>query len=71
MTFVQAFLLSAVQGFAELFPFSSLGLQAIIPHVAHWHLNTASPEFVQYRAVPLVVVAHASKERHGFSSDCG
>lgn len=53
MNFVQAVILSALQGFTELVPLSSLGIQAIVPHLMHWSIDTASPEFL-----PFVVALH-------------
>lgn len=53
MSLVQAVILSALQGFTELFPFSSLGIQAIVPHLLHWSINTSSPQFL-----PFIVSLH-------------
>ena len=53
MSILQAIVLSALQGFTELFPFSSLGIQAIVPHLLHWSLNTGSPQFL-----PFIVFLH-------------
>lgn len=53
MSIIQAIVLSALQGFTELFPFSSLGIQAIVPHILNWHVNTAAPQFL-----PFVVALH-------------
>lgn len=53
MSLLQALILSALQGFTELFPLSSLGIQAIVPHLLHWAVNTAAPEFL-----PFVVALH-------------
>jgi undecaprenyl-diphosphatase len=48
-----AVLLSALQGFTELFPFSSLGIQVIVPRLLHWNFNQSSPQFL-----PFVVSLH-------------
>jgi undecaprenyl-diphosphatase len=53
MSIVQAVVLSALQGFTELFPFSSLGIQTIVPHVLHWDVNTGAPQFL-----PFLVALH-------------
>jgi undecaprenyl-diphosphatase len=43
-----ALMLGVLQGFTELFPFSSLGIQVIVPKVLHWGLNQSSPEFLAF-----------------------
>jgi undecaprenyl-diphosphatase len=53
MSMVQAVVLAALQGFTELFPFSSLGFQVITPHILHWSINTSSNQFL-----PFIVALH-------------
>jgi undecaprenyl-diphosphatase len=53
LSLVQAVVLSALQGFTELFPFSSLGVQVIVPRLLHWPINQAGPQFL-----PFVVSLH-------------
>ncbi len=53
LTLVQAVVLAALQGFTELFPFSSLGIQVIVPRLMHWRLDQGSPQFL-----PFVVSLH-------------
>jgi undecaprenyl-diphosphatase len=53
MSMFQAIVLAAVQGFTELFPFSSLGVQVITPHILHWAINTSSSQFL-----PFIVALH-------------
>ena len=53
LTFVQAVVLSALQGFTELFPFSSLGVQVIVPRLLHWGIDQSSSQFL-----PFVVSLH-------------
>lgn len=53
MSILQAVVLSALQGFTELFPFSSLGMQVIVPHILHWSIDTSSPQFL-----PFIVSLH-------------
>lgn len=44
----QALLLGLLQGFAELFPVSSLGHTALIPAILHWNIDRASDSFVSF-----------------------
>jgi len=44
----QAALLGLLQGFAELFPISSLGHTVLIPAVLHWSIDRASDGFVAF-----------------------
>lgn len=53
MSIVQAVILSALQGFTELFPFSSIGFQVIVPHLLHWSIDTSSSQFL-----PFIVALH-------------
>ncbi len=53
MSFIQAIVLSAMQGATELFPFSSLGLQVIVPRLLHWHIAQSGAQFL-----PFVVSLH-------------
>lgn len=53
MSIVQAVILSALQGSTELFPFSSLGIQVIVPRLFHWSINEASGQFL-----PFLVALH-------------
>lgn len=53
LTMLQAVVLSALQGFTELFPFSSLGIQVIVPKLLHWGVNQSDPQFL-----PFVVSLH-------------
>ncbi len=53
LSMLQAIVLSALQGFTELFPFSSLGVQAIVPKLLHWGIDTSSSQFL-----PFVVSLH-------------
>ena len=50
---LQAVLLSVLQGVTELFPFSSLGVQVIVPRLLHWGFVESSPQFL-----PFVVSLH-------------
>jgi undecaprenyl-diphosphatase len=49
-----AALLGLIQGFAELFPFSSLGLLVILPHVIHLQVPTHGARYL-----PFLVALHA------------
>ncbi len=49
-----AALLGLIQGFAELFPFSSLGLLVILPHVIHLQVPTQGARYL-----PFLVALHA------------
>jgi undecaprenyl-diphosphatase len=53
VSIVQAVVLSALQGFTELFPFSSIAFQVIVPHLFHWAIDTSSNQFL-----PFVVALH-------------
>ncbi len=53
MSLLQAVILAGLQGFTELFPFSSLGIQVIAPHILHWAINTSSSQFL-----PFIVALH-------------
>ncbi len=53
MSIIQAVVLSALQGFTELFPFSSLGIQVVAPHLLHWSIDESSPQFL-----PFIVSLH-------------
>ena len=53
LSMVQAVVLSALQGFTELFPFSSLGIQVIVPRLLHWGIDQSSSQFL-----PFVVSLH-------------
>lgn len=46
-------ILGLLQGFSELFPFSSLGLLTIFPSLVHWHLDQSAPSYL-----PFVVTLH-------------
>jgi undecaprenyl-diphosphatase len=39
ISYVQAIVLGLLQGFAELFPISSLGHTVLIPAVLHWQID--------------------------------
>lgn len=51
---ISAVILGLIQGFAELFPFSSLGLLVILPHVVHLHVPTQGSRYL-----PFLVALHA------------
>lgn len=53
LSLLQAVVLSALQGFTELFPFSSLGIQTIVPHLLHWNVSQSGSQFL-----PFVVSLH-------------
>lgn len=53
MSFLQALLLSILQGVTELFPVSSLGHTVIVPALLGWHAIEKSDNFL-----PLVVTMH-------------
>lgn len=53
MSLIQAVILAGLQGFTELFPFSSLGVQVIAPHILHWSIDTSSAQFL-----PFIVALH-------------
>lgn len=48
LSLLQAAILGVLQGFTELFPFSSLGIQVIVPQVLHWGLLQSSAQFVAF-----------------------
>ena len=47
-SYLQAVVLGLLQGFAELFPISSLGHSVLLPAVLGWSVNRASDEFVAF-----------------------
>jgi undecaprenyl-diphosphatase len=47
-------LLGIIQGFAELFPFSSLGILVILPHIVHLAVPTSGARYL-----PFLVALHA------------
>lgn len=53
ITYLEAALLGLLQGFAELFPISSLGHTVIIPRLLGWDIDQASDSFVAF-----VVLTH-------------
>ena len=53
LSMLQAVVLSALQGFTELFPFSSLGVQVIVPRILHWSINESGAQFL-----PFIVSLH-------------
>jgi undecaprenyl-diphosphatase len=48
ISYWQAILLGLLQGFAELFPISSLGHTVLIPAVLHWQIDRASDAFLSF-----------------------
>ncbi|AEJ39117.1 undecaprenyl pyrophosphate phosphatase [Sulfobacillus acidophilus TPY] len=79
MSWLSALSLGALQGFAELFPFSSLGLLIIVPHVLGWpvpvgrvylpfvvalHLGTALGLFVVFGHVWWQILRGLVRDRH-------
>jgi undecaprenyl-diphosphatase len=48
ISYFQAILLGLLQGFAELFPISSLGHTVLIPAVLHWQIDRSSDAFVSF-----------------------
>lgn len=48
ITYLQAIILGLLQGFAELFPISSLGHTVLIPAVLHWQIDRSSNDFVAF-----------------------
>ena len=48
LSMLHALVLGVLQGFTELFPFSSLGIQVIVPKVLRWGLNQSSPQFLAF-----------------------
>jgi undecaprenyl-diphosphatase len=53
VSLIQAVILAALQGFTELFPFSSLGFQVIVPPLLHWPIDESSAQFL-----PFLVALH-------------
>jgi len=79
MSWLAALSLGALQGFAELFPFSSLGLLIIVPHVLGWpvpsgrtylpfvvalHLGTALGLFVVFGQTWWQILSGLARDRH-------
>ena len=54
MPLLSAVILGIIQGFAELFPFSSLGLLVILPHVVNLQVPTQGARYL-----PFLVALHA------------
>ncbi len=54
MPLLSAIILGVIQGFAELFPFSSLGLLVILPHVVALQVPTQGSRYL-----PFLVALHA------------
>ena len=48
ITYLQAVILGLLQGFAELFPISSLGHSVLLPAVLGWSIDRASDQFVAF-----------------------
>ena len=48
VTYTQAGILGILQGFAELFPISSLGHTVILPTIFAWHLDQSGAQFVAF-----------------------
>ncbi|MEO8883532.1 MAG: undecaprenyl-diphosphate phosphatase [Devosia sp.] len=48
ISYFQAILLGLLQGFAELFPISSLGHTVLIPAVLHWQIDRGSDAFLAF-----------------------
>ena len=62
ISYLQAIVLGALQGFAELFPISSLGHTVLVPALLGWHVDRSSDAFVAFLvlthlATALVLVA--------------
>lgn len=62
VTYFQAIILGLLQGFAELFPISSLGHSVLLPILLGWHIDQASDAFLSFLvlthlATALVLVA--------------
>jgi undecaprenyl-diphosphatase len=53
MSFIQALVISVLQGATELFPVSSLGHAVILPGLLGWSVDQKAPEFL-----PFLVVLH-------------
>src|SRR6185312_3135016 len=48
ISYLQAILLGALQGVAELFPVSSLGHTVLIPAILHWQIDTGSDTYLSF-----------------------
>jgi undecaprenyl-diphosphatase len=48
ISYFEAILLGLLQGFAELFPISSLGHTVLIPAVLHWQIDRSSDAFLSF-----------------------
>jgi undecaprenyl-diphosphatase len=48
ISYFQAVLLGLLQGFAELFPISSLGHTVLIPAILHWQIDRSTDAFVAF-----------------------
>ena len=48
ISYFQAILLGLLQGFAELFPISSLGHTVLIPAILHWQIDRSTDAFVAF-----------------------
>ena len=48
MTYLQAILLGLIQGATELFPLSSLGHEAILPHLLGWQIRVQDSSFLAF-----------------------
>ncbi len=48
LTYVQAIVLGALQGIAELFPISSLGHTVLLPQLLHWPIDQSADFFVVF-----------------------
>lgn len=48
ISYLQAIILGLLQGFAELFPISSLGHTVLIPAILHWNIDQSTNSFVAF-----------------------
>ncbi len=48
ISYTQSIILGLLQGFAELFPISSLGHTVLLPALLHWNIDQASDQFVAF-----------------------
>lgn len=48
VTYTQAIILGLLQGFAELFPISSLGHSVLLPMLLGWHIDQSSDAFLSF-----------------------
>jgi undecaprenyl-diphosphatase len=48
LSLLQAVVLAALQGFTELFPFSSLGIQVVVPRLLHWGFVESNAQFLPF-----------------------